>query len=98
MVVDNPGSVKKKVQRNTAQCRHRFVIYEKAFDFSAGMENRLSMYAPDWVQHHGDSSAKLTQRDWDSHRTAIQELYFVDKHPLKKVRTIMAERHGFHAT
>jgi len=39
-----------------------------------------------------------TAEEWEHHRATISRLYFVDKEPLKNVRAIMAEQHGFHAT
>ena len=45
-----------------------------------------------------NQSAMPTQEEWDHHRGTISRLYFVENEPLRKVRAIMAERHGFRAT
>jgi len=59
------------------------------------MEALAAVDLPVW---DGDTSATLTQKEWDYHRSTIEHLYFVNKHPLKKVRNMMADTYQFHAT
>ena len=54
------------------------------------------------AQGTGDSNlpggTSLAQGDWEKHRKTITRLYCDEKLPLKKVRAILAQQHGFRAT